>query len=46
MADQLEEEESRAERAKAFTVHLNKEKKGSRKRYSVAAPYAEYNNQG
>ena len=42
MADELEEE-ARAERAKEFTTHLKGGKKSSRKRYSVASPYADYN---
>lgn len=41
MADQLEEEEARAERAREFRTNLNTPK-SSRKRYSIAAPYAGY----
>lgn len=36
-----EEEEARAERAREFRTNLNRAK-SSRKRYSIAAPYAGY----
>ncbi len=42
MADQLQEEEARAERAREFRTNINKAPKGSRKRYSIAAPFAGY----
>lgn len=39
MADLDDDEESRAEIAKEFRTNLNRSK-GSRKRYSIASPYA------
>ena len=38
-----EEEEARAERAKVFRTNINSPHTSSRKRYSIAAPYAEFN---
>ena len=46
MAEQFvreEDEEVRAERAREFRTNLNNKSRGSRKRYSIAAPYAGYN---
>lgn len=42
-AQEAEDEEARAERAREFRTNLNKSRKGSRKRYSIAAPAAGYN---
>ena len=38
-----EDEEVRAERAREFRTNLINKSRGSRKRYSIAAPYAGYN---